>query len=488
MKNFLKQTGYWLRASLPALAILLAGSTVFRTAVVSSIESTPHPVLVYLIFGSFAVGLLMSWRTLYHFLREEKYLRVWRSSPASVRSEVRSRSRWKSELSPVYDLLDGKAKLPLRMRQAAVESELQEFDKGLSNRLSLPSYIGGALVGLGLVGTFIGLLGTLQDLASLFSSMMTNSEVNATQTQTELFQAMLSKLQAPMRSMGTAFVASLYGLLGSLILGLVVIAVRKTGDEVVAAVRQSVRELDYGSGGNLEVDGDRAWAESERWNTMYDDMRERNEGLISIVLQMQDETRDVMKSARELNHTMRERNELDGVIARIVAESTSVLARATEHYEGIMISAAATRTDIQAMVNATLLINQTLQQRNQIDAMVQQVLSNGPHWMDAWDQMNSELARLRSHAESASREEHALLGEQNLQLKFVLDSVMRQESGIQILTREIGTTQASEKSEQRDLLQGLKQCRESFEEVGSKLRLQLGLQTLRPDTPEPVKK
>jgi hypothetical protein len=291
-----------------------------------------------------------------------------------------------------------------------------------------------------------------------------------------------------MRSMGTAFVASLYGLLGSLILGLMVIAVRKAGDDVMGAIRQSVRELDYGSGGNLvaalEVDGDMAWAESERWNAMYDDMRERNEGLISIVLQMQDETRDVMKSARELNHTMRERNELDGVIARIVSESTSVLARATEHYEGIMISAAATRTDIQAMVNATLLINQTLQQRNQIDTMVQQVLSNGPHWMDAWEQMNSELARLRSHAENASREEHALLGEQNLQLKFVLDSVTRQEAGIQTLTREIGTKHALDQAEQKDLVQGLKQCRESFEEVGSKLRLQLGLQTLRPANPE----
>jgi hypothetical protein len=78
-----------------------------------------------------------------------------------------------------------------------------------------------------------------------------------------------------------------------------------------------------------------------------------------------------------------------------------------------------------------------------------------------------------------------LLGEQNLQLKYVLDSVVRQEGGIQTLTREIGTKAAGDHSEQRELVQGLQQCRESFEELGSKLRLQLGLQSAHVVAPGP---
>jgi hypothetical protein len=331
------------------------------------------------------------------------------------------------QLSPLYNLLSGKAVLPLRMRQAAVENEMLEFEKSIGSQLTLPGFLGGALIGLGLVGTFIGLLGTLDELGNLFSALMGNSSAGATQA--DMFKDMLQKLQAPMRGMGTAFVASLYGLMGSLLLGMVVMSVRKTGGQVVKAIRESVRDYDYGAGSEgvlaLQADTELAWAESERWNAMFQQMRERNETLTALMLQMQDETRGVLRSAEDLNRTMRERNELDGVIARVIADGTQMVAKATDHYQSLLESATQTRQDIQSMVAATVNINQTLQERNRIDAMVHQVMAAGPHWMDAWDQMGTQLRQIHHQDQTQHQQHRALQSETNLHLKLMAEALVR---------------------------------------------------------------
>ena len=137
-------------------------------------------------------------------------------------------------------LLNGDKLLTTRMRQTAVENELKAIEKRLASMLGLPNFIGSALVGLGLVGTFIGLLGTLDDLGQLFASLGAGGTAGTDAT--AMFGDMVRRLQEPMRGMGTAFVASLYGLLGSLLLGLTVLSVRKTASAVIDRIRQVVRE------------------------------------------------------------------------------------------------------------------------------------------------------------------------------------------------------------------------------------------------------
>jgi hypothetical protein len=95
----------------------------------------------------------------------------------------------------------------------------------------LPNFIAGSLVGLGLVGTFVGLLGTLEDLGAVFGSLGGAGDSGANPT--AVFADMVQKLQDPMRGMGTAFVTSLYGLLGSLVVGLCALTVGKTGNTVI---------------------------------------------------------------------------------------------------------------------------------------------------------------------------------------------------------------------------------------------------------------
>ena len=134
----------------------------------------------------------------------------------------------------------GGRRVDANTRQAVIEQEIAAVNERFNDRLSLPNYLAGALVGLGLVGTFVGLLGTLEDLGKLFGALVDTGSVSANPA--EVFADMVRRLQDPMRGMGTAFVASLYGLLGSLVLGLQILAVGKIGHSLINQLHVLVRK------------------------------------------------------------------------------------------------------------------------------------------------------------------------------------------------------------------------------------------------------
>ena len=70
------------------------------------------------------------------------------------------------------------------------------------------------LVFLGLLGTFWGLLETIQSVGGAIDSINTGDTSNVT-----MFSDLKAGLAAPLKGMGTAFSSSLLGLAGSLILG-----------------------------------------------------------------------------------------------------------------------------------------------------------------------------------------------------------------------------------------------------------------------------
>lgn len=417
---------YWLKATSPALVVVLGGGIIFRKAVADSVLSTPHPELVYLIFGGFLLGLLLAWQALFHYIREESLLEKWRITPDHARTELLERTPWQPAFGPLYDLLSGRANMALRMRQAAVETELQAAEAQMSSRLTLPSYIGGALIGLGLVGTFIGLLGTLEELGSLFASLINSTSKTASSA--EMFGEMLRRMQAPLRGMGTAFVASLYGLLGSLLLGLVVLSVRKIGDGVMSRIRQSVRDLDYGVssslGAALATDGEMAWAESERWRAMFVDMSQRHE--------------DLLNTHRDMQKTL--------------------------------------HRDVLSLVEGSRLVHQAMSSRNRIDAHLQRALGEGAHWMQAWDQIHAEIKKQRDETQNYMRTLHHTMERQTEILRGLLESAARSES-LQLKTKqeqsEVLRVQALES---QALIASLQACQHSFEDAASKLRMYLAFQ------------
>lgn len=231
----------WLRVFWPLILLLALGVSVFSSAIRDSIASTPHPELVYGIFLVAAVTAIILAYLQHVFVSEHGFLEMLQGSPAATRTQLIKRHDGDSSVGGIYDLMIQTRGLSLRDRQSALENEFIGVENQLLARLALPNFLAGSLVGLGLVGTFIGLLGTLHDLAGVFSAMSTSG----TSDTATMFTQMIESLKGPMQGMGTAFVASLYGLLGSLVMGLISSSVRRTGERMLGDLRVFVNEDVY---------------------------------------------------------------------------------------------------------------------------------------------------------------------------------------------------------------------------------------------------
>ena len=229
----------WAGALLPVAAVLVAGWVFFRQAIIQSIAATPHPELIYIILGTFFTGVLLSTITLYRYSIEGNLMFLWQHAHEKQRYQLIQRLKWRTYFMPIYQIFLGQRSIQEKSQQAIIEQEMDAIQERLNDRLVLPQYLSGALVGLGLVGTFIGLLGTLEDLGKLFGALVQTSNVDVNPA--EIFTDMVRRLQDPMRGMGTAFVASLYGLFGSLLLGLQILAVDKVGHSLNNQLHALVR-------------------------------------------------------------------------------------------------------------------------------------------------------------------------------------------------------------------------------------------------------
>ena len=210
----------------------------FKEPIVESIRSTPHPMLVYVIFGTASVVVLLVMLALWRYIREENFLLRLQSTPEAARYKRVAHSRSGYDLKSLF--LAVFAPNRRENHEAVVQHEVHTADETLRGHLALPTYLNGALVGLGLVGTFVGLLDTLADMGALFSSMTQMTDKSADSTQ--LLSELLGRLQEPMRGMGTAFVASLYGLMSSLVLGLVLHSAKRSCHHVMAVAHELVRQ------------------------------------------------------------------------------------------------------------------------------------------------------------------------------------------------------------------------------------------------------
>ena len=96
----------------------------------------------------------------------------------------------------------------------AMRSLLDSLASRLDESRELSRYMTGLLIFLGLLGTFWGLLQTIGAIADVIGGMSVGSgDLNA------LFEQLKTGLARPLRGMGTAFSASMFGLAGALVLG-----------------------------------------------------------------------------------------------------------------------------------------------------------------------------------------------------------------------------------------------------------------------------
>lgn len=232
---------YYVIVSLPFL-LLLAGSVVFFDAISSTIVRNPHPQINYAIFCIILFGGVLILLSVHRLMNEAKTVVLYSDA---VRNNTDA-----AVLQRLTDNFTGDASYVLQMvtasigrsishqEQASIEHELSNMRSRLYRRNALPQYLAGLLVGMGLLGTFVGLLATLSDISTLISSF---AELDMTTSSPLLvFRVMIERMKAPMQSMSIAFSASMFGLLGSIVLGLMMVGIRRFQGDIASLLGSEV--------------------------------------------------------------------------------------------------------------------------------------------------------------------------------------------------------------------------------------------------------
>jgi len=234
---------YYVYVMFPFVFLLL-GSVIFFDAIKGTVVRNPHPQINYTIFCIIIIGGLLIMRSVHLLAREARALAAFSEA---IRNETDI-----STLQEMAIKFDGAIAYVLRMlaasggrsishqEQTAIEHELATAKTRLTRRNALPQYLPGLLVGMGLLGTFIGLLATLNDIALLIGSFADLDM--STANPLDVFRNMIDRMKAPMASMGIAFSASLFGLLGSIILGLMMVSLRRFQGDILSLLGSEVAQ------------------------------------------------------------------------------------------------------------------------------------------------------------------------------------------------------------------------------------------------------
>ncbi|MGL5114330.1 MAG: hypothetical protein ACRC7G_00180 [Beijerinckiaceae bacterium] len=105
----------------------------------------------------------------------------------------------------------------LQISVATLQNVTNGIDSRLADERSLLSYLTGLLIFLGLIGTFVGLMEMVGSIGTVISNL-----TGSTGNPAESMQRLLGDLQKPLAGMAMGFSSSLFGLFGSLTLGLLI--------------------------------------------------------------------------------------------------------------------------------------------------------------------------------------------------------------------------------------------------------------------------
>ena len=165
-----------------------------------------NPMLNSVIVATLLFGLFHSFRMVLRLFREVNWVNRFREGG---QEDV---SRPPQLLAPMAMLLKNRQDTVLS--PFSMRSLLDSLASRLDESRDLSRYLVGLLIFLGLLGTFWGLLETVQSIGGAIEGLDVTSSQSAT-----LFDQLKNGLQAPLRGMGLSFSSSLLGLSGSLILG-----------------------------------------------------------------------------------------------------------------------------------------------------------------------------------------------------------------------------------------------------------------------------
>lgn len=150
-------------------------------------------------------------------------------------------------LAPMASLLRDRQGLTV-LSPLSTRTLLDSLAARLDESRDLSRYLIGLLIFLGLLGTFWGLLDTVQSVSGAINSLDVTANESAS-----LFGELKNGLAAPLRGMGTSFSSSLFGLAASLILGFLDLQASSAQNRFYNDLENwlsSMTDLEVGEGGS----------------------------------------------------------------------------------------------------------------------------------------------------------------------------------------------------------------------------------------------
>nr|NIQ93843.1 hypothetical protein [Desulfuromonadales bacterium]NIR34068.1 hypothetical protein [Desulfuromonadales bacterium]NIS40167.1 hypothetical protein [Desulfuromonadales bacterium] len=232
---------YYVLVALPYV-LLLAGSAYFFEPIKRTILNNPIPHLNYAIIIIVLTGGIFILINARRLVSEASKLREFsravhaKTDSTTLREKANS---YTGDLACILQMVAASGDRSIsHQEQAALEHELTNARSRLVRRNALPQYLTGLLVAMGLLGTFIGLLATLADISVLIGSFADLDMKNIEPIQ--VFRVMIERMKAPMSSMGIAFSTSMFGLLGSIVIGLMMLGIRRLQGDIISMLSSEV--------------------------------------------------------------------------------------------------------------------------------------------------------------------------------------------------------------------------------------------------------
>lgn len=197
---------YLTRMSIFLLVVMLVAGALFNPLQRAFLANAP---LNGLILGVLLLGILYVFRQVWMLKKEVAWIEVYRKG----RNPVSSAAPAPRLLAPMVTML-GEGGRRVSLSAVSMRSLLDSISSRLEESREISRYLIGLLIFLGLLGTFWGLLLTINSVGDVIAGLSVGSgDVNV------IFDSLKSGLKAPLSGMGVAFSSSLFGLAGSLVLG-----------------------------------------------------------------------------------------------------------------------------------------------------------------------------------------------------------------------------------------------------------------------------
>jgi hypothetical protein len=168
-----------------------------------------NPLVNGVIVGILLAGILYIFRQVMLLNPEVTWIESFRRNQASI-----STDRIPRLLAPMATMLGDRRGGRVSLSAVSLRTLLDGISTRLDETRETSRYLIGVLVFLGLLGTFYGLLETVQSVGGVIGTLSAGAS-----DPVRAFNDLKTGLQSPLGGMSTAFSASLFGLAGSLVLG-----------------------------------------------------------------------------------------------------------------------------------------------------------------------------------------------------------------------------------------------------------------------------